>query len=103
MTTFLAISWKLALPFIENSLALLFNTSVKTSQFPDIWKVARVTPIHRGEDRMEKSNYPPILVLPAISRLFEKLFFNQLYQYMKEKGMFSGDRSGFLRLFFTAT
>ena len=34
---------KLALPFIENSLAFLFNTSIETSQFPDSWKVARVT------------------------------------------------------------
>ena len=32
---------KLALPSIENSLALLFNTSVETSAFPDLWKNAR--------------------------------------------------------------
>ena len=85
---------KLALPFIENSLALLFNTSVETSQFLDKWKVARVTPIHKDGDRTEKSNYRPISVLPVISRLFEKLVFNQLYQYMKENGLCSGDQSG---------
>ena len=94
---------KLALPFIENSLALLFKTSVEASQFPDIWKVARVTPIHKDGDRMEKSNYRPISVLHVISRLFEELVFNQLYQCMKEKGLFSGDQSGFLHLFSTAT
>ena len=66
---------KLALPFIENSLALLFNTSIETSQFPDSWKVARVTPIYKDGDRTEKSNYRPISVLPVISRLFEKLVF----------------------------
>ena len=94
---------KLALPFIENSLAFLFNTSIETSQFPDAWKVARVTPIYKDGDRTEKSNYRPISVLPVISRLFEKLVFDQLYQYMKENGMFSGDQSGFLRLFSTVT
>ena len=30
---------KLALPFIENSLAFLFNTSIETSRFPDSWKL----------------------------------------------------------------
>ena len=45
---------KLALPFIENSLALLFNTSIETSQFPDSWKVARVTPIFKDGDETEK-------------------------------------------------
>ena len=30
---------KLALPFIENSLAFMFNTSIETSMFPDSWKL----------------------------------------------------------------
>ena len=89
---------KLALPVIENSLAALFNTSIETSQFPDSWKVARVTPIFKGGDKAEKSNYRPISVLPIISRLFEKLVFDQLYQHMKENRLFSPDQSGFLRL-----
>ena len=29
---------KLALPYIYNSLAILFNTSIETSTFPDTWK-----------------------------------------------------------------
>ena len=94
---------KLALRFIENSLAFLFNTSIETSQFPDSWKVARVTPIFKEGDKTEKSNYRPISVLPVISRLFEKLVFDQLYQYMKENGLFSPDQSGFLRLHSTLT
>ena len=88
---------KIALPFIENSLAFLFNTSIETSLFPDSWKVARVTPIYKDGDRSEKTNYRPISVLPVISRLFEKLVFNQLYQYMKDNCFISVDQSGFLR------
>ena len=94
---------KLALPFIGNSLAALFNTSIETSQFPDSWKVARVTPIFKEGDKTEKSNYRPISVLPVISRLFEKLVFDQLYQHMKENHLFSPDQSGFLRLHSTLT
>ena len=63
---------KIALPLIEKSLGLMFNTSLETSQFPDSWKVARVTPIFKGGDKTEKSNYRPISVLPVISKLFEK-------------------------------
>ena len=94
---------KLALPFIGNSLAALFNTSIETSQFPDSWKVARVTPIFKEGDKTEKSNYRPISVLPVISRLFEKLVFDQLYQHMEENHLFSPDQSGFLRLHSTLT
>ena len=89
---------KLALPLIENSLAHLFNTSIQTSQFPDSWKVARVTPIFKGGDKTEKSNYRPISVLPVISRLFEKLVYDQLYQYMTDNDLLSPNQSGFRRL-----
>ena len=94
---------KLALPFIENSLAALFNTSIETSQFPDSRKVARVTPIFKEGDKAEKSNHRPISVLPVISRLFEKLFFDQLYQHMKENRPSSPDQFGFLHLHSTLT
>ena len=94
---------KLALPYIENSLAFLFNTSIETGQFPDSWKVARITPIFKEGHKTEKSNYRTISVLPVISKLFDKLVFNQLYHYMKENGLFTYDQSGFLRLHSTLT
>ena len=94
---------KLALPFIGNSLAVLFNTSIETGQFPNTWKVARVTPIFKDGEKTNKSNYRPISVLPVISRLFEKLVTDQLYKHMNENGQFSNDQSGFLRLRSTVT
>ena len=38
---------KLALSFMETSLAIMFNTSIETSRFPNFWKLARVNPILR--------------------------------------------------------
>ncbi len=94
---------KLALPLIENSLAMLFNTSIETSLFPDSWKVARVTQIFKSGEKTDKSNYRPISVLPVISRLFEKLVFDQLYQYMTDNDLFSPEQSGFRKLHSTLT
>ena len=94
---------KLALPFIENSLAFMFNTSIQTSMFPDSWKIARVTPIYKNGDRTDESNYRPISVLPVISRLFEKLVTNQVYQHMEDNGLFSSGQSAYLRLHSTVT
>ena len=80
---------KLGSPFIENSLAFMFNTSIETSMFPDSWKIARVIPIYKNGDRAEKSNYRPISVLPVISRLFEKLVTNQVCKHIEDNGLFS--------------
>ena len=54
-------------------------------------------------EKTEKSNYRPISVLPVISRLFEKIVYDQLYQHMEKNNLFSSDQSGFLRLHSTLT
>ena len=83
------------MPFIEKSLVDLFNTPIETSQFPDLWKFAKVTPISKEGDKAEMSNYRPISVLPVITRLFEKFIANQLYRYINDNGYFSFEQSGF--------
>ena len=93
---------KFALLLIENSLAFLFNASIETSCFPDSWKVARVTPILKEGDKADKSNYRPSLVLPVISRLFETLVTNQLYQFTNDNDHSSSDQSGFFAPLFNS-
>jgi len=45
---------KLAMPFIEDSLVFLSNTSFEISQFPDLWKIARVSPIFKDGEKNRK-------------------------------------------------
>ena len=94
---------KLALPAIENSLALIFNLSIQTGVFPDSWKTAMVTPIFKDGEKAIKSNYRSISVLPVISKLFEKLVSNQLYQYLSESGLLYKGQSGFRELYCTVS
>ena len=94
---------KLAMPFMENSLANLFNRSIETSQFSDLWKLAKDKPIFQECDKAEMSNYRPISVLLVIVGLFEKHIDNQIYQHMNDNGHFSSDQSGVLRLHSTVT
>ena len=91
------------MPYIENSLAYIFNTSFESSKFPNDWKTARVTPNFKDGCKSDKSNYRPISILPVISRLFEKFVFNQLYHYLDRNGLLSFDQSDFRRLYSTVT
>ena len=91
------------MPYIENSLAYIVNTSLEGSKFSDDWKMARVTSIFGEGEKSDKSNYRPISVLPVICRLFEKLVFNQLYQYHDHNGLLSPNQSAFRRLHSTVT
>ena len=42
---------KIAFPYVSRILMLIFNTSIETSTFPVIWKIARVTPIYKEGEK----------------------------------------------------
>ena len=75
---FLKIGW----PVISESLCDLFNLSIATGVFPDSWKIVGVAPIFKSGQTDDRSKYRPISVLPFVSRVFEKLIYNQLYDYL---------------------
>ena len=58
---------------MSGALTDIFNESFKTGIFPDLLKLAHVTPIHKGNSRLAVTNYRPISVLPIISKVFEQL------------------------------
>ena len=93
----------LALPIISKSFTCLFNRSISQWKFPASWKIARVTPIFKDGDKSAKENYRPISVLPVISRLFDKIIYNQLYKYLNSHGFLSSNQSGFRALHSTLT
>ena len=94
---------KLALPYINNSLVYMFNKSIEKSKFPTHWKMARVTPIFKEGKKSSKVNYRPISVLPVVSRIFEKLVYNQLYEYFNTNSLLSSSQSGFRAMHSTTT
>ena len=58
--------------------------------FPDALKIARVTPLFKGGDPSNISNYRPISVLPCFSEILESIMYNRLYKYQTtEKFLYS--------------
>ena len=59
-------------------LYLVINQSFCTGIFPDNLKIAKITPRFKKGDESIVDNYRPISVLPALSKIFEKIAFVQL-------------------------
>ena len=70
------------LPAVGPLILHLINTSISTHTFPDAWKVAHVTPIHKSGDPNQPGNYRPISILPALSKILEKVVCSQLTSYL---------------------
>ena len=57
------------------------NKSIETGCFPDSLKEPNITPIFRKDDPLDKSNYRPVSFVPLISKVFERLIYDQLSEY----------------------
>ena len=44
-------------------------------------KYAEVTPINKNDNKTGKDNYRPIGILPNLSKVYERLVYNQIYLY----------------------
>ena len=86
---------KISASIIAPSLTAIFNLSLHTGIFISDWKLARVQPIYKSEDRTKCENYRPISVLPVVSKVFEKEIFRQLHDYISANSLLSTFQSGF--------
>ena len=63
--------------------------------FPDIWKRSNICPIHKKGDKQIINNYRPVSLLPICGKIFERIIFNSLYEYVEENKLLSVHQSGF--------
>ena len=54
-------------------LKIIFQNILITSIYPDIWKLANVTPIFNKGDKQLIKNYRPISLLPICGKIFEQI------------------------------
>ncbi len=80
---------------IPEPLCQLLNYSLSTGYFPQVWKTAHVIPIHKKDNHMFCNNYKPISLLCCISKVFEKLLFKHIYNFLKANGLLKTNQSGF--------
>ena len=86
---------KLVKSDISRPLACIFNESITLGIFPDKLKCAKVIPIHKKGAYNNPSNYRPISLLSVFGKLFEKLMFKRLYEYLDSLNTFYHMQFGF--------
>ena len=76
-------------------LSIIVNQSLCTGIFPDKLKIAKVIPLYKKQDEKVFGNYKPISLLSSVSKVFERIVFDKLYDYFTTNGLLFNSQYGF--------
>ena len=83
-------------PILANTLTLVIHQSLATGIFPDKLKIAKIhSPFYKKDNPNTEVNYRPISLLQAISKVFEKVVYAQVYKYLTDNNLLYKSKYGF--------
>lgn len=85
----------LPLPIIEEY-CTIFNNLINNNHIPENWKIAKIIPIaKKNKDKSRHNNYRAINLLPNISKIFEKIIYNELQDFVLANEIIPDNQFGF--------
>ena len=71
---------------------------ITTGIFPDSFKKSKIIPLFKKGEPSLLVNYRPISLLPTISKIFERIIHNQMYDYFNDNNLLAEQQYGFRKL-----
>ena len=72
---------KLNSDIFSNLIYKHFNDCIDKSEFLNNLKHADIVPVYKKNNKCTKENYRPVSILSNFSKIYEKLMYNQLYDF----------------------
>ena len=76
-------------------LAHIINISFLTGEYPELLKIVKVIPIHKGGSTQNLNNYRPISLLSIFDKIIEKIMHKKLYNFLEEHNILYQNQFGF--------
>ena len=77
------------------SLSIILKNRLQTETFPNKWEKSDVAPIHKKGEKQLPQNYRPVSFLPICSKMFDKIFFNPMLDFLEKNSLLCPHQSGF--------
>ena len=82
---------------ISLHLSDFFNVFMEAGVFPKILKLGSITPVYKKGDARFFDNYRPVSTLPIFGKIFEKVIYNRLYDFLSAMNVIYDQQFGFRR------
>ena len=80
---------------LSKPISEICNLSISHGIFPNACKVAKLKPIFKKGKTVDSSNYRPILLLPLISKIIEKVVHDQTNEFLSDNRILYNYQSRF--------
>ena len=82
---------------LSKPLTQIINRCIIENAFPSKLKNANISPVYKKKDKLNKDNFRSVNILPIISKIMERVMYNQISEYMKVlfHDYLSGFRKGY--------
>ena len=81
----------------------IVNASLKSGAFPNLWKKARIKPIPKITQPIKATDFRPISLLIAFSKILEKIVAKQMKQYLIDNNLLDKFQSAYQEKHSTTT
>ena len=81
---------------VARPLMILFNKCLECGIFPQTWKKAIVMPLYKKDEKHFPSNYRPISLLSCVGKVFERIIFKNIHNFLLDHSLIYDMQSGFL-------
>ena len=76
-------------------LQIIDKSCLDREKFPQESKKANIVPVHKKNDKQLLKNYRPISLLPICGKIFERILYNSLFDFLNQNDLISPAQSGF--------
>lgn len=80
---------------ISEPLTIIINQSFQNNIFPKQFKYGELKPLFKKGEKHNPDNYRPVSLLPSFSKIFEKIAYKQIYNFLETYNIFSSKQFGF--------
>ena len=82
-------------PYIAPVMTHLINISFEQDRMPTVFKLAKISPLFKGGDRFNARNYRPVAILPALSKIVERIVFGRLKLHLESNDLLSDRQNAY--------
>ena len=81
--------------YISPVMTHLINLCFEQNRMPTVFKLAKISPLFKGGDRFNARNYRPVAILPALSKVIERIVFGRLKNHLETNHLLTDTQNAY--------